>query len=128
MRELSCDLWSVLLPTEWRAEQDEETILIIDEDNVSLIEITPLLPEPGGSVQSLLQSLHAETLQKTSLAGLDAWHHVFDEDDMHWREWFCDCGDFVLTVSHGVDVEHKDMDDAAIDEILSTLRINAEGE
>lgn len=126
MNELQSDLWSILLPPEWVAEQDEETIFIVDEDEVSIIEITPLLPEKNSSVSVLLNALDCAKLQQTELAGLNAYFHVFTEDDMYWREWHCDAGDFVLTISHGTDIENQGLDDGSVDEILSTLVINQE--
>jgi len=123
MNELSSDLWSILLPSEWQAEQDEETIFIVDDDEVSIIEITPLMPEAGSTVENLLATLQANKRKTVMLADLTAYYLEFEEDEMHWREWLCDAGDFVLTVSHGTDIEHKGMDDGSVDEILSTLLI-----
>lgn len=126
MNELSSDLWSILLPGEWQAEQDEETIFIVDDDEVSIIEITPLLPEDGSSVEDLLALLDADKRKAVMLADLNAYYLEFEEDEMHWREWLCDAGGFVLTVSHGTDIEHKGIDDGSVDEILSTLLIHDE--
>jgi len=126
MNELNSDLWSILLPGEWQAEQDDETIFIVDDDEVSIIEITPLMPEQGSTVEALLDTLQAGKRKTVMLADLTAYYLEFEEDDMHWREWLCDAGDFVLTVSHGTDVEHKGMDDGSVDEILSTLLIQTD--
>ncbi|HEY9034247.1 MAG TPA: hypothetical protein VIN71_09935 [Pseudomonadales bacterium] len=124
MKELNCDLWSMLLPAEWFAEQEDETVMIVDEDEASIIEITPLLAEQGDS-KALLASLQDGKLS-TSLAGLPALYSEFVEDEMFWREWFCDAGGFVLAISHGCDESNRGMDDAAVDEMLATLLINEE--
>lgn len=124
MNELISDLWSLLLPAEWQAEQDEETIFIVDNDEVSIIELTPLLPDSGSNVEQLLAAMDTRSMKQTTLAELPAWYHEFEDDDMHWREWLCDAGYFVLTISHGTDVDNKGMDDGSVDEILSTLMIN----
>lgn len=126
MNELQSDLWSLLLPEEWQAEQDEETIFIVDLDEVSIIEITPFMPEKGSSVAALLQELGSQSMRPAKLAELNAFYHEFEEDEMFWREWLCDAGKFVLTISHGTDSENKGMDDGSVDEILSTLLINEE--
>lgn len=124
MNELITDLWSLLLPEEWQAEQDDETIFIVDLDEVSIIEVTPLFPEKGEDVKSLLAELKTPSMKAVQLAEVPALYHSFEEDDMYWREWICDAGKFVLTISHGTDSENKGMDDSSVDEILSTLIIN----
>ena len=121
MLELTTDLWSILLPSEWEAEQDDETIIIVDEDEASIIEITPLFPEKGKTVTSLLNECVKGDVRKTTLSELPAFYHEFEDDGMFWREWYCDAGKFVLIVSHGADIANKNMDDAAVDELLSTL-------
>ena len=121
MQELTTDLWSMLLPEDWEAEQEGETISIVDEDEASIIEITPLVPEDGKGSQALLDELVEGEAKKTTLAGLPALYREFEDDDMFWREWFCDAGTFVLVVSHGADISNRNMDDDAVDELLSTL-------
>jgi hypothetical protein len=128
MQELTTDLWSILLPEEWEAEQEDETIMIVDVDEVSIIELTPLMPENTETVQSFIKDLITKDAKKTTLAGLPAFYQelVEDEDDMFWREWYCDAGTFVLAVSHGTDMSNKNMDDGSVDDILSTLLLNEE--
>lgn len=121
MLELTTDLWSILLPEEWEAEQDGETVIIVDEDEASIIEITPLLPDAGKTVEALLQELAEGETQKVTLAELPALYQEFEDDDMFWREWLCDAGKFVLVISHGADISNRNMDDDAVDELLSTL-------
>ena len=124
MKEIITDQWQMLLPEEWFAEQEDETIIIMDEDEVSCVEITTLLPDAGSDTQTMLQSLVSEnSCFKTALAEMDAYYHEQEDDGMFWREWFCDAEDFVLIVSHGCELENRGMDDSAVDEMLSTLLI-----
>ncbi len=123
MQELTTDLWSILLPEEWDAEQEDETVYIVDEDEVSIIEITPLLPEKGVTAKALLQQLVGVDAKKTELAELEAYYREFEEDEMFWREWHCNAKNFVLVISHGCDVSNKNMDDGSVDDLLSTLML-----
>ena len=120
MKELTTDKWQLLLPDEWVAEQNDETIVITDPDEVSIIELTTLQPEEGESVSALMQSL-ADNTQKVELAGRDARYQEVIEDGQLFREWFCELDDAVLIISHGVEEEHKGMADAIVDEILATI-------
>lgn len=126
MIELETDWWSVLLPSEWQAEQDEETAVIFDEDEVSLIELTPLFAEQGSDTDALLASLIEPQMQEVVLANMPAYYHELTDDDMYWREWYCHAGNFILTVSHGTDSENRGLDDGSVNEILATLLIKGE--
>lgn len=121
MIELETDLWTVLLPSEWLAEQEDETVFIVDEDEVSIIELTPLFAEQGATVDQLLEQIIQADMQEVVLADMPAYYHELVDDGMYWREWYCHAGDFILTVSHGTDVENKGLDDGSVNEILSTL-------
>ena len=126
MQELTTDLWSLLLPEEWFAEQDGETILVVDEDEVSIIEITTLIPDKGVSVKKFIADSIGVDAKSCELASLPAKYQEFEEDDMFWREWYCEAGKFILLVSHGTDSTNRHMDDGAVDEILSTLLLTEE--
>lgn len=126
MLELETDLWTILLPSEWQAEQDEETVVIFDEDEVSIIELTPLLPEKNSDADALLAGLIDPNMVETVLADMPAYYHELEDDEMFWREWYCHAGNFVLTVSHGTDSENQGLDDGSVNEILSTLLIKGE--
>lgn len=121
MNELTTDLWALLLPPEWTADQDEETIVITDSDEVSVIEISALYAAEGQEKTSVLNEVLMQENYKTTLADMPAMYQEFTEEDMYWREWFIDAGDCYLAISHGCDIDNKSMDDASVDEILSTL-------
>ena len=123
MKEINSDQWALLLPEEWFAEQDEETIVISDVDEVSVIEITTFLADKNGSSEQLMDQLLQGQGFKTAIAELDAVYQEFEEDDMYWREWFCPIANGVIAISHGCDIDHKSMDDSAVDEILATLAL-----
>src|SRR5690606_35502357 len=98
MNELMTDFWSILLPEEWQAEQEGETIIITDDDEVSIIEMTPLMPEDGVTAAALLKSIAGNDYHKTALAELDAYYKEFEEDEIFWREWYCDAETFVIAI------------------------------
>lgn len=126
MNELMTDHWSLLLPEEWQAEQEGETIIISDDDEVSIIEITTLVPDEGVTARQLLEAIAGTNRPAATLAEMDACYQEFEEDEVFWREWYCDAGDVVLAISHGCDVSNRHMDDAIVDEILSTLALKLE--
>lgn len=121
MNTLMTDYFAIELPQHWYAEQDEETVVISDEDDVSVIEMTVVPVAAGQSVDELLGLLKPEQVFSSVLSELPAFYHEFVEDEVFWREWFCVLEQAVLIVSHGTDASNQGMDDASVDEILATL-------
>jgi hypothetical protein len=123
MKEILTDIWALQQPEEWFAEQDDETIVISDTDEVSVIEITTIKAESDDAVDQLLKDVAPKETYQTTLSELDALYYEMAEDGMAWREWLCPLDDALLIISHGCDEENKGFDDSAVDEILSTLII-----
>ena len=67
MDVLETDFWTMQLPNEWFAEQDDETIIISDEAQVSTIEITPVLVDKNTSKEDILADVVAKDAFQTSL-------------------------------------------------------------
>lgn len=120
MKEIKTDHWSLLIPTEWLSEQDEETIIIQDPDAISSLEITTILPTKGNNLKSISDQM-TQDKRPVQLSGLQAFYHEFKEDGEFWREWICLNEHFILLLSHGCEQENQGYDDAIIDEIIATL-------
>ena len=123
MDTLETDHWCIDLPPEWFAEQDDETIVISDESEVSTLELTPILTDDSVSKDAILADVIPANAIKTVLAEQSAFYHELNEDGVFWREWVCELTHGVLLISHGMDEDNKGMDDAVVDEILSTLQL-----
>jgi hypothetical protein len=126
MHTVETDWWSLDLPEEWGAEQDEETIVIGDEDGVGVIEITVLEHGEGGDADlaTLARQLFPQYsapahVQLGEFAGL--YFQYSDEGDAV-REWLLRKSGQILLVSYSCDVENAGLDDEIVDEILDTLR------
>jgi len=132
MRALETDWWMIELPDEWDAEQDDDVIVIEDEDGVSCIEISTLVREDGDVTDDELKDFAGDLIEsgfKSSPATVGDWTGLlftYDEDGYHWREWYLRDGPQCLMIAYHCDLDNKGMDDAAVDEILSTIvrRIN----
>jgi hypothetical protein len=125
VRVLETDNWSLLLPPEWEAEQDEDGVVIADRDGVGCIEISALLAESTQATEAQLKELAGapETLESLSVGGQKAWGRSFVEDDVAIREWYREAGTLLLYITYSCDVEHLGLDDAAVDDMLSTLSV-----
>ena len=122
MKEITTDLWSLHIGEEWFAEQDEETIIISDEDEVSLIEISCVKASKENTVSDVIaEMLNGEQPFGVLLSDLEAFYREFIDEGMFWREWLCPLDDQLLIVSHGCDESNQGIDNAAVDEILASL-------
>ena len=121
MKEILTDIWALQLPEEWFAEQDDETIVITDADEVSIIEITTIRADSDDAIDQLINDVAPQETFQTSLSDLDALHYTMTDDGMFFREWLCPLDEVLLIISHGCDLTNKGFDDSTVDEILSTL-------
>lgn len=124
MKEMITDFWSLALPDEWKAEQEEETVIIIDADQISVVELTVLTPNSGMSLDDLIDSISDNLYVSDRLAELPCLYGNFEGEGAFYREWLVPLeNNKLLLISHGCDLEDKGLDDSAVDEILSTLLV-----
>ncbi|MFK7830870.1 MAG: hypothetical protein AB8B57_13920 [Congregibacter sp.] len=124
MHVLEAGDWSLLLPPEWQAEDDGESIVIGDRDDVGCLEISELHKEDGEFGATDLAELTAESqpwipLHCGSFTGLVSG---LIEEEVAIREWYLTAGDLLLYITYSCELENRGMDDSAVDEILDTLR------
>ncbi|MCY4046018.1 MAG: hypothetical protein OXE99_13200 [Cellvibrionales bacterium] len=124
MKEMITDFWSLALPDEWKAEQEDETVIVIDADQISVIELTVLTPDSGMTLDDLIDSISSNEYVGDRLAELPCLYGHFEDEGAFYREWLIPLeNEKLLVISHGCDLEDKGLDDSAVDEILSTLLV-----
>lgn len=127
MKILETELFFMQLPEEWEAEQDDETFVIVDADEVSTLEVTPLKKEQGNIVMADLAEFTAELTEaggvptQVQVGDFAGEYFEYEEDGEFWREWFVFAEDLFLFITHGVTVDNKGLDDSTVNDILSTL-------
>lgn len=133
MKHLHTDRWSLDLPPEWRASRVEEGIQIVDEDEVGVIEITTLCRAEGEFSAAEVARIAAENdasqrhlgeVQRGDFRGLGS---RFQDAGSVGREWYVAAGDVLLFITYSCDVQQAGLDDAAVDQILDTLRLSSSG-
>ena len=132
MRTVQTDYWHCLLPEEWSAEQYDDAILIIDEDEVSSIEIDTLLSSEEEFTESTLRQLAQDELPDgaeltaVSLGDFIGFRCEYQDEEGAWREWILGRKKLLLFITHGCAPEHQGIDDSIVDEILETLEYGVE--
>ena len=128
MRVLEAGDWSLLLPEEWFAEQEDDAIIIGDRDGVGCLEISELRSERGHFNADEVRDIaelgdEGRSVTAGSFSGL---HATFVEDDAALREWYLTAEGLMLYVTYSCDLDNQGLDDAVVDEIMGTLRYAAE--
>lgn len=127
MRALESQWWIVELPDEWEAEQQEETIIISDEDGVSEIAITTLQKTAGQVDDQELKDYCSDietqfgSGEPVTVAESRGYYFSYLDQGDAVREWYLRHDDLLLLITYSCDAENQGMDDAAVDQILSTL-------
>ena len=55
MKVLETGDWSLLLPAEWYAERESDSILVADRDGIGCLQISELRRDSGGGQEAALQ-------------------------------------------------------------------------
>ena len=131
MNVLETEWWNVVVPPEWWAEAEGDSILIGDQDDVGCIEISTLHKERGefdsAEVLGIARDEVEQTLawDDTDLGDLKGVSTRYLEDGAAIREWYVASGSMLLFITYSCEEENAGMDDAAVDELLDTLLVSA---
>jgi len=89
----------------------------------------------GGDVdesdlKQFAEDLIAEGLQGEAVSAGVASGLLFayDDEDGAWREWYLGCHSLLIYITYNTPEEHKGLDDAMVDDIISTLVVLEEGD
>lgn len=127
MNILETDHWCLMLPSEWQAENEDDIIRIVDQDEVGEIEITTLQKQSGKVMPAELQDMACEESPEVpdwQAANAGAFSGVsgrYREDGAAVREWYLGSDSLLLYVTYVCDEEDAGLDDASVDELLGTL-------
>jgi len=125
MHTVETEWWSLDLPEEWEAEQEEETIVIGDDDGVGVLEITALERDEAddGDLEVLAQQLFPALAAKpTTIGDFSGLYFEYRDEGDAVREWVVRKGAQIVLVTYSCDDENAGLDDEIVDEILQTLR------
>jgi hypothetical protein len=129
MNVLETEWWTMVVPPEWWAEAEDDSILVGDRDDVGCIEFSNLHKEEGQfdpeELEAIARAESEQTLdwKRVELGEFSGVMSAFREGGAAVREWYVANGSRMLFITYSCDEENGGMDDAAVDEILDTLMI-----
>ena len=121
------EYWCLMLPPEWLAEEEEDSVLITDQDGIGELAITTLIREPDDAPDTNLSEIaQTESPEVSSWAAatfgdFSGVTGQFTEEGAVLQEWYLIHGVALLYCTYVCDVEDAGMDMPAVEEILSTL-------
>lgn len=127
MNVVETEWWILDLPVEWQAEQEDETIIISDEDGVGELAITTLEKQGGVVSDQELLALAEELVDEygspdaVNLAELTGFYFSYNEEGLSLRDWYLKFDNKIILITYSCELENSAMDDAAVNEILSTF-------
>jgi hypothetical protein len=127
MNILETEWWSLVVPPEWWAETEDDSILVGDRDEVGCIEISTLHKEQGVfDADGLLEIARSESpdisaWQAVELGDFSGWTGGAREESAAIREWYVARDALLLFITYSCDEDNSGLDDAAVDELLDTL-------
>ena len=117
----------MMLPEEWHAENDDDVIRIVDQDDVGEIEITTLHKQSGRVNAPELTAMASEESPEisewryTRAGGFEGVTGTYREDGASVREWYLGSVSLLLYITYVCAEEDEGLDDASVDELLGTL-------
>ncbi len=129
MSILESDWWTLELPPEWRAQQDDDSVVITDVDEVGDICLTTLQAESGTFSEEDLAAiireseLAPESGKPARLGEFTGWYFELEEEGEFIREWYLAQGDLLLLINYCCEDGNRDMDRDVVDQILGTLQL-----
>ena len=129
MNVLETEWWTICVPPEWWAESEDDSIIITDRDQVGSIEFSTLRKEAGEFTAEEVADIARENGESdwqwrdVAAGEFSGVNCAYREDGDAVREWYLAAGPLLLFVTYSCDIENSDLDQAAVDEILSTLAV-----
>lgn len=129
MNVLETEWWTICVPPEWWAEREDDSIIISDRDQVGSIEFSTLRKDSGEFTPDEVAAIARDNgepdwqWQAVAAGEFNGVCCAYREDEDAVREWYLAAGPLLLFVTYSCDVENSELDQAAVDEILSTLAL-----
>ena len=117
----------MMLPEEWHAENNDDVIRIVDQDDVGEIEVTTLHKQSGRVNGSDVASMASEgspeitEWHQARVGGFEGVTGVCREEGESVREWYLGSGSLLLYITYVCAEKDEGLDDASVDELLGTL-------
>lgn len=124
--------WQANLPDGWESQRDEECVTLHHHNGHGALQISAAFKDSSVCTDDLRQyaSKHIQAGAKTrDLACGDfvGFTLAFGENDIYWRHWYLRHGNQMLFITYNCSNDDRGREEAAVAEILDSLRDRQSG-
>ena len=119
--------WSVRLPEDWQAAEDENCVTFSRKNSTSALQISAARKEAGSITDEELDDFATERLPvgtrpcRVNVGGLTGFYAERIENGVFWREWWLRQGRLIVYATYNVDENLKETESTIAQNILESL-------
>jgi hypothetical protein len=120
--------WTLTLPPNWEWEEDEDCVGFFTADSAGALQVSAYLKDDDVVTQEDLEDFIPEEIQAivldtpVKIGHFSGYTAKYVEEDTYWRQWWLMAGPLMVYLTYNSEAEDHGMEDATIDEIVSTLQ------
>lgn len=130
MHQFRSKYWSVELPDDWTAEQEDTFTSIYSESGLGALQLSAARNSNGPATDADLRDFANEHLdagapiKPVTCGAFTGFYLHYSMDDMYRRQWWLRSDDTVVLATYTSVLEDKGKEDPAVNGILETLTRN----
>jgi hypothetical protein len=129
--EYKAEWWSIDMLPEWGVSEDEECTSFFASPQLGVLQVSAARKPTEDVTQEDIaefaydSQIPSEAIRPVSASHVSGLYAEYEEDGRYWRQWWLKGKSVLLFVTYNVAPEDKDSESAAIDALISSLRITA---
>lgn len=122
--------WSVDLPADWEADEEEESVSLYHPDSPGVLTLSATREEQDISDEYLEELLdeHLEAgadLMDAEYGSFTGVTFCYDDDEEYWCEWYLRAGPIMLFVTYNCPLDKEGEEEDVIESILESLAVDS---
>jgi hypothetical protein len=129
--EYKAEWWSIDMLPEWEVSEDAECDSFFASPQIGVLQVSAA-KKPTGSVtlEDIAEFAYDSKTPREAIRPVSALHASglyaeYEQAGHYWREWWLKGESVLVFVTYNVALAHKDSERAAVDALISSLRITA---
>jgi hypothetical protein len=128
MTEFKSNWWSLQIPTDWHAEEDDVCVTFNTEPEIGALQVSAARNDSGPATDDDLLDFAQEHIEagakisETAFGAFTGFYFHYPDEEFYSREWFLRCDNTVVFVTYTCGLELKGQEDTIVDGILTTLK------
>jgi len=123
--------WSIDVSPEWEVSEDAECTSFFASPQLGVLQVSAARKPTGNVTKEDIAEfaydgqIPSEAIHPVSAAHASGLYAEYEEAGHYWRQWWLKGKSVLVFVTYNVGQEYKDSERAAVDALISSLRITA---